>query len=889
MTETEAPKVVKKKLFSPIWLLPIVALALGSWLGIKSIKESGIEVSVHFPSATGIDVGKTLVKYQGLTVGKVVDIGLDQDLSGVNVDILMDYRAEPFLTTGTKFWLVTPKASITGVEGLDALFSGNYIGVQPGQGDTNYSFEAEKQAPAITPGSEGVVLELTAEKLGSIDVGSPVFYRQIPVGNIVSYRLTNHQTVTINAFVQEQYAYLVKHNSSFWNVSGVSIDASLQGIKVNSESLASIIAGGITFNSPQSGEPAKNGDSFTLYQNETNALGGIRITLAADTAANVSKGTNIEYRGLKIGQILQSQLTPSGVIFDAKIDTQYQSMLNQETLFWSEGADISLGGVKNAARMITGHVINIIPGRGAPQTAFELNDVAPDLLQADRLQLTLTSDANPGVQAGSQVRYKQIPIGEVTSANLSESFEHVEYAIEIWPEFAKLIAPSSYFVAESALAVDASLDGVSIKSRDIDTLVKGAISLMAAKPYKPVNQVSSNKVTPKTKQTKLIKPLRLFSDRNAAQQYFAKQKLIYRSLSSLDGAGLSEGSPVYFKKMKVGAVTSVNWATQTNQFTIELGIKKQFQTLLNPRTVFWRNGAATINASLAGVDIDVAPLEGTLKGSISLGHVDAKQNNTEHLYADKKLALMQAKPISIQLPAAAQIAVNAAIRYQGHQVGQVKNVSLDPSLNFVNADAYLYGDYAKYFVKSDSQFFIVQAQVSLAGVKDVDTLITGPYIGVLPGKSAQQQFRFNASLTAPMHTKQGDLLVQLEDSELGSVKVGTQIFYRGIAIGQVDQVQLAASGNKIIMHAHIDSQYRHVVNQSSKFWDLSGIKLDWGLFSGAQINTGSLETLLVGGIGVATRETTNTSNQIRQQLVAPLHEKPDPLWQQWAPKQSIRP
>lgn len=110
MTQIETPKVVKKKLFSPIWLLPLIALALGAWLGIKSIRESGVEVRIHFPSATGIDVGKTLVRYQGLTVGKVVDISIDDQLQGVYVDLLMDYRSTPFLRDETKFWLVTPKA-----------------------------------------------------------------------------------------------------------------------------------------------------------------------------------------------------------------------------------------------------------------------------------------------------------------------------------------------------------------------------------------------------------------------------------------------------------------------------------------------------------------------------------------------------------------------------------------------------------------------------------------------------------------------------------------------------------------------------------------------------------------------------------------------------------
>ena len=197
MTQVQTPKVVKKKLFSPIWLLPIIALALGAWLGVKSIRESGVEVRIHFPSATGMDIGKTLVKYQGLTVGKVVDISIDDDLQGVNVDVLMDYRSSPFLNKDTKFWLVKPKASITGVEGLDTLFSGNYIGILPGEGESASFFEAEISAPVITPGNEGLIVNITSEKLGSLDVGSPLFYRQIPVGQVVGYRLDSSNKIIV--------------------------------------------------------------------------------------------------------------------------------------------------------------------------------------------------------------------------------------------------------------------------------------------------------------------------------------------------------------------------------------------------------------------------------------------------------------------------------------------------------------------------------------------------------------------------------------------------------------------------------------------------------------------------------------------------------------------
>ncbi|WP_259397399.1 PqiB family protein, partial [Shewanella sp. SG41-4] len=382
MTQIESPKIVKKKLFSPIWLLPVVALILGAWLGVKSIKESGIEILIHFPSATGIDIGKTLVKYQGLTVGKVTDIGIDDDLKGVNVKVVMDYRADPFLNKNTLFWLVKPKASITGVEGLDTLFSGNYIALQPGDGRSATVFEAQREAPAILPGSEGLMIELKSPKLGSIDVGSPVFYRQAPVGSIISYRLDGNKQIIISAFVQEQYAHLVSKDSHFWNVSGLKIDASLAGIKVSTESIASILAGGISFDTGSYTEKAQNGDVYNLYEDELTAIGGVHFSLTAPGSDEVNEGTAITYRGIVIGEIEKVTLTDTGVQFIARVEHHYKGLVTSDSQFWISGAELSLKGVKNVSRLVTGSVINVLPGSQTTEESmqFELASHAPDLL-----------------------------------------------------------------------------------------------------------------------------------------------------------------------------------------------------------------------------------------------------------------------------------------------------------------------------------------------------------------------------------------------------------------------------------------------------------------------------------------------------------------------------
>lgn len=872
MTQVQTPKVVKKKLFSPIWLLPIIALALGAWLGVKSIRESGVEVRIHFPSATGMDIGKTLVKYQGLTVGKVVDISIDDDLQGVNVDVLMDYRSSPFLNKDTKFWLVKPKASITGVEGLDTLFSGNYIGILPGEGESASFFEAEISAPVITPGNEGLIVNITSEKLGSLDVGSPLFYRQIPVGQVVGYRLDSSNKIIVTAFIQQQYANLVKVDSQFWNVSGISVDASLAGIEVRTESLAAILAGGISFSSNDKSAPAENRHEFALYDSEKQAFGGIEFTLTANGTESVANNTAIVFRGINIGRVTNKILTDNGISLEAKIDSKYAELLAGTSSFWLEGADISLSGINHPERLLTGSVINFITGSGDPLQQYPLLTTKPEPLNSNKLTLTLDSDTNPGVSAGAELRFKQIKIGTVLSSKLNKELTKVEYNIEVEADFSSLLTKGSYFVAESVLSVEANLDGVAVKARDLNTFTNGALSLVKGTS----NQQLANGAL-----------LKVFASNKEADSYFENSRLITRQLFSNDAADVVDGSPIYYKKMQIGQVNKVEWQRKSNDFIIDISIQKTFESLLTDKTVFWRNSALAINASLSGIEVEMSPLQGAIKGGITLGLLEQPaQGHENQLYASKFLALSQSTAITMTFPASVKLAKKAPIRYLGHKVGEVESVVLSKDLTELNVSAYLYGDYAANFNQQDASFSIVDAKVSLSGIEAPETLITGPYISVVPGISTQTASRFVGLIDKPFYNLDNALTFIITNNNLGSINKGTAIFFRGIKVGQVDSYQLIADGTGVEMTAHIESQYKHLVNRSSVLWDLSGVKVDVGLFSGAQIETGSLETILTGGIGLATKEVTSVENMIAPQHKFPLNVAVDPIWLDWAPKQS---
>ncbi|WP_299495611.1 MlaD family protein [uncultured Shewanella sp.] len=871
MTQIEQPKIVKKKLFSPIWLLPAVALILAAWLGVQSIRDAGITVRIHFPNATGMEVGKTLVRYQGLNMGKVVDISIDKNLSGVNVDVLMDARAEPFLRANTQFWLVKPKASIMGVQGLETIFSGNYIGMLPGTGSPKMNFRAEKNAPVMQAGTEGIILKLNTEKLGSLEVGSPVYFRQIPVGQVVAYELNKSDNIQISIFIQKEYAQLVKIDSLFWNVSGLNIDASLSNLQINVESLAAVLAGGISFNSNDNSQVAEVNDSFNLYASKKEALEGISFTLMADNTYGINKGTDIVFRGIKIGQVTHIDLTSKGVNMMAKLDNTYKSLLTQSAQFWVSGAKISLAGIQHPERLITGSVINFKAGTGPASSEYPLLDKAPDA-QTNNLYLTLNSQSNPNLSVGAEVRYKQIKIGEVTAVNLNNKLTRVNYQVKIYPEFAQLITQKSYFVSEAAVSINATLDQVKVKTRDLTTFVKGAISLVQGTSRQ---QVSNNA------------QLTLFASDLAASDFFANQGAVKLTLQSPDGASLSTNSPIYYKKMQIGRVKQVTWSEKKQAFDVNIQIQKQFKSLINSQTVFWQNSAVSVNASLSGLEVNVAPLKGAIQGSISLDLLNKNQTgDRSHLYTTKKLALSQAKSITLRFPAEAKLAAHAAIRYLGYQIGEVETVSLDSSLKTLTVKAYLYGEYAKPFLRTDAQYSLVDAQINLTGIKAPETLLTGAFIKVSPGSSERETHTFNGRLHGQIHLQPDALTFTITTKQLGSLKVGTPLFFRGIHVGQIDQYALSGQGTYVKLYAHVEPQYRNLVNRSSQFWDLSGIKVDVGLFSGAQVDTGSLETILAGGIGIVTKETTVNDNTLKSGDSFTLHDKKNPAWDKWSPAQA---
>jgi paraquat-inducible protein B len=304
----------KKFSFSIVWLVPVVAALIGGWLVYKAVSEKGPTITITFATAEGLEAGKTKIKYKDVEVGQVESIDLVKDLSHVIVTAELNKGATPYLTENTRFWVVRARVAAGGVSGLGTLFSGAYIGVDPGKpGKPTRSFKGLEIQPIITTGLPGAHFMLKAETLGSLDIGSPVYYRQIKVGQVVAYELEKDgKAVDIKIFIHAPHHQAVRQNTRFWNASGLDVTLDASGIRVNTESFVTMMVGGIAFDTPTNLEPggqAEEGTIFKLYESRAKIFEKAYaerkpwLTYFDGSVRGLAVGAPVELQGIRIGEV----------------------------------------------------------------------------------------------------------------------------------------------------------------------------------------------------------------------------------------------------------------------------------------------------------------------------------------------------------------------------------------------------------------------------------------------------------------------------------------------------------------------------------------------------------------------------------------------------------
>ena len=307
---------------SVVWLIPIVAAAIGAWLIYTTLSEQGPRITIILKSAEGLEAGKTFVKYKQVNVGLVESVELADDPSKgfrVNVTVEMHKKAGPYLTESTRFWVVVPRLTLQGVSGLGTLVSGAYIEMDPGKGGAlKRAFVGLDEPPAIESDIPGTRFTLTTTRHGSYSTGSPVYYRGIEVGEVLRKGFADdRQTINVEIFVRAPQDKLVHDNSQFWDVSGITMSVGADGMELNTESFRSILLGGVAFDTPETaadGLPSKAGTRFKLYSSKKEIKEAAYTETARyiayfhSSARGLAIGAPVELRGIKIGEVVDVRL-----------------------------------------------------------------------------------------------------------------------------------------------------------------------------------------------------------------------------------------------------------------------------------------------------------------------------------------------------------------------------------------------------------------------------------------------------------------------------------------------------------------------------------------------------------------------------------------------------
>lgn len=344
----------KQRRPSLVWIVPVVAALAGAWVAVTRLMAEGPTITIGFRSAEGLEAGKTKVRYNGVDVGTMTEIRLSEDHQSVVATVRMEPKTEPFLVRDTSFWVVRPRISGGNISGLGTLISGAYVGMDIGKSkDRQRAFTALETPPVVARDVPGRYFVLKTSDLGSLDSGTPLFFRRLQVGEVTGYQLDpDGKGLTVNVFVQAPYDQYVTAATRFWHASGIDVSMSATGFSVESQSIVSILVGGIAFETPSGDAPvARDDTAFTLHRNRADAFRAperdpleVRLVFK-QSVRGLAVGAPVEFRGIQIGQVTS---------VDAEVDAK--------TLDFSVPVTVHLEGARFGVKF------NDLPAGASPET-----------------------------------------------------------------------------------------------------------------------------------------------------------------------------------------------------------------------------------------------------------------------------------------------------------------------------------------------------------------------------------------------------------------------------------------------------------------------------------------------------------------------------------------
>ncbi len=445
-----------------VWLIPILAALIGLTLGVRAWLATGPTVTITFKTAEDIEPGKTKIKYKNVDIGDVKSIALAPDGKGVVVTAEMTQGAQKLLLDDTRFWVVRARFAGSGITGLSTLLSGAYIGIDIGtSAESRREFVGLDVPPSVTADEPGREFILRSEDLGSVDIGSPVYFRRVQVGKVTATRLdADGRGVTLRVFVSAPHERHVTENTRFWHASGLDVALDAGGIKLQTQSLISIVLGGIAFGTPESAEPGSAADaehSFALFENQALAMKRTSTEVTpmvahfTESLRGLAPGAQVDFRGVVVGEVTSIDVSydrdrkefsfPVGMVLysdrlGSKVSAAIERAQVDPTVLMRRSIERGLRAQLRTANLLTGQryvALDFFPGaRPVKVAAAPAAGAPPGGSEAPVLEIPTISGSLEDLQAtltSIAKRIENVPFDEI-AADLRTALQSLDRTLK---------------------------------------------------------------------------------------------------------------------------------------------------------------------------------------------------------------------------------------------------------------------------------------------------------------------------------------------------------------------------------------------------------------------------------------------------------------------------
>lgn len=485
-TDTPTIQSTSRPSLGAIWIAPIIAAIAVGYLIYDDLRTRGPMITITFDNAEGIVAGKSDVKFEGVVIGTVEGVHADPATGVITVKARLVADAADFAKAKTQFWIQTPEISLLGVGSLDTLISGPYIACIGGDGADTLEFKGLPGRPPVPASTPGLRISLTAEDIGSLEPGSPVMYRGIPVGEVDRIGVTNAgDSVQVDLFLDDAYRTLVQSDSYFFELSGIHANIQLpDGLRIDTRSVQSIVNGGVGFHTPPvTGDPAEvaDGTVFEMHRHPNIDMhNAMPITITFANANGIEPGkTQIRHDGVNIGIVTGLEFTESfdAVKVSALLYPTGRPVASSGAAFWVVHPEIGLGGVRALDTLVNGVYINSLPGDGELATDFQGLKAPPaGTLFGPGLNIVLRSDSAGSIRAGAPIYYREMIVGEILSLALADDATAVVMRAHIEPRFAPLVHEHTVFWNASGISISGGLAGIKVKTESLESVLSGGVA-----------------------------------------------------------------------------------------------------------------------------------------------------------------------------------------------------------------------------------------------------------------------------------------------------------------------------------------------------------------------------------------------------------------------------